>query len=74
MRKLTAVTRLIALVGAGAMMMSVAACGGSTGAGSNGKTTLKFAAFDGGYGVDMYKEVVKAYEKVNPNVTIELTT
>ncbi|MCO6558464.1 MAG: carbohydrate ABC transporter substrate-binding protein [Bifidobacterium sp.] len=55
------------------MMLSVGACGSQT-ASDNGKTTIKFAAFKGGYGVDIYKQVVAAYEKLNPNVKIELTT
>lgn len=53
------------------MMASMAACG-STNSSDGGKVTLKFAAFEGGYGVDMYKKVVAAYEKLNPNVKIDL--
>ncbi|MFJ2532617.1 carbohydrate ABC transporter substrate-binding protein [Microbacterium maritypicum] len=41
--------------------------GGSTG-------TLTVAAFEGGYGADMYAEIVDAYQKVNPDVKVELTT
>ena len=73
MTHFSTVKRVIALAGAGAMLFSVAACGGGTASGG-GKTTLKFAAFEGGYGADMYKEVVAAYEKLNPDVKIELTT
>lgn len=54
MTHFSTVKRVIALAGAGAMLFSVAACGGGTASGG-GKTTLKFAAFEGGYGADMYK-------------------
>lgn len=37
------------------------------------KGTLKVAAFDGGYGSDMWKEVTDKFMKENPDVTIELT-
>ncbi len=37
------------------------------------KTNLKFAAFEGGYGDKVWPEIVAAYEKVNPNVTVTLT-
>lgn len=48
--------------------------GGGGGKTANGKVTLTFAAFEGGYGAQIYKDVVAAYEKENPDVTIELTT
>ncbi len=35
--------------------------------------TLKVAAFEGGYGADMWSEVVKAFEASHPGVTVELT-
>lgn len=35
--------------------------------------TLKVAAFDGGYGTDMWKEVTAKFMENNPGVTIELT-
>lgn len=73
MRTIAMAKKIVAVVGAGAMMMSMAACGGSNSA-DGGKVTLKFAAFEGGYGVQMYKDVVAEYEKINPNVKIELTT
>lgn len=37
------------------------------------KTTLKFAALESGYGDKVWPAIIKAYEEVNPNVTIELT-
>ena len=35
--------------------------------------TLKVAAFEGGYGADMWSEVVAAFEASHPGVTVELT-
>lgn len=35
--------------------------------------TLKVAAFDGGYGSDMWKEVTDKFMEHNPGVTVELT-
>lgn len=37
------------------------------------KGTLKVAAFDGGYGTEMWTEVTEAFMKSHPGVTIELT-
>ena len=37
------------------------------------KGTLKVAAFDGGYGTEMWKEVTQKFMENNPGVTIELT-
>ena len=71
MKNIALAKKIVAIVGAGAMMASMAACG-STNSSDGGKVTLKFAAFEGGYGVDMYKKVVAAYEKLNPNVKIDL--
>lgn len=68
------IKKVVALIGAGAMLASVGACGSGGGSSADGKTVIKFAAFEGGYGSDIYKQVVKAYEKLNPNVKIELTT
>lgn len=36
--------------------------------------TLKVAALESGYGADMWKEVVAAFEASHPGVTVELTT
>ena len=68
------IVRLAAAAGAVAMLLSAGACGGSSESGDGGETTLKFAAFEGGYGAQIYKDVVAAYEKQNPDVKIELTT
>ena len=35
--------------------------------------TLKVAAFEGGYGADMWSEVTAAFEASHPGVTVELT-
>lgn len=62
---------------------SLAGCGASSGAttaegdGSSEsgakEQTLKVAAFEGGYGADMWDEVCKAFETSHPGVTVELT-
>ncbi len=40
---------------------------------ANGSQVLKVAAFEGGYGADMWHEVVEAFEASHPGVTVELT-
>jgi N-acetylglucosamine transport system substrate-binding protein len=53
----------------------LAGCGASGTAGSaDGGDALRVAAFEGGYGAQMYEDVVAAYEELNPDVTIDLTT
>lgn len=42
------------------------------GASENGQT-LRVAAFEGGYGVEMWEEVAKAFEASHPGVSVELT-
>lgn len=61
------------LVLAGAVITALLA-GCSTGGGSSadGKTTLSVAALEGGYGRDMYAQVIKAYEDSHPNVDVRL--
>ncbi len=54
--------------------MLAGCAGGGSGDESSDSGTLKVAAFEGGYGADMYSEVVEAYKAVNPDVEIELTT
>ena len=44
----------------------------SSGAGSSNQT-LKVAAIETAYGADMWKEIVAAFEKANPDVKVELT-
>ncbi|MEU1301217.1 carbohydrate ABC transporter substrate-binding protein [Streptomyces shenzhenensis] len=58
----TAVTALCLLAGCSS---------GGDDAGS-GKTTLKVAALEGGYGRAMYAEVIKAYEASHPDVDVQL--
>lgn len=53
----------------------LAGCGASDTAGSaDGGEALRVAAFEGGYGAQMYEDVVAAYEELNPGLTIDLTT
>ncbi|MGU3410516.1 carbohydrate ABC transporter substrate-binding protein [Microbacterium sp. M1A1_1b] len=67
--------KTIATIGAAVITLSLlAGCSAtSSGSSSGGKTTLHMAALEGGYGKDMYTKVIAAYEKANPNVTIDLT-
>ncbi|MFE4690194.1 carbohydrate ABC transporter substrate-binding protein [Streptomyces sp. NPDC056749] len=58
----TAVTALALLVG----------CSSGGGDAGSGKTTLKVAALEGGYGRDMYTQVIKAYEASHPDVDVQL--
>lgn len=37
-----------------------------------GKTTLQVAALESAYGADIWKDIAKSYEKVNPDVKVEL--
>ena len=66
------------LAGSVAMLTAIgllAGCaGGQTGDSGSSTGTLKVAAFEGGYGSEMYQQVVDAYKEVAPDVTIELTT
>lgn len=67
-RKLLPLATAVVLTGA------LAACSSGGGAADDGTVTLKVAALEGGYGVQMYEDVVAAYAEVNPDVTIELQT
>ena len=51
----------------------LAGCASSGGA-ESGKETLEVAALEGGYGVEMYTELVAAYEKLNPDIDVVLQT
>ncbi|MFU0789924.1 MAG: carbohydrate ABC transporter substrate-binding protein [Virgibacillus proomii] len=59
-------------------IFSLAACsdGGkeekSSDSDGEGKTTLQVAALESAYGADIWKDIAKSYEKVNPNVKVEL--
>ena len=75
MNKVSMAKVAISAAAAVAMVVPLAACGNSTsGDSADGKVTLKFAAFEGGYGAQMYQDVVDEYMKLNPDVKIELTT
>ena len=53
----------------------LAGCGnnGDKPASGGGEQVLKVAAFEGGYGAEMWSEVVAAFEASHPGVTVELT-
>ncbi|WP_433510488.1 carbohydrate ABC transporter substrate-binding protein [Nonomuraea sp. CA-143628] len=56
----------VALLG---LLTGCSADGGGT---VSGKTTLDVAALEGGYGRDMYAQVVQAYKATHPNVDVRL--
>ncbi|TYB55954.1 carbohydrate ABC transporter substrate-binding protein [Nonomuraea sp. PA05] len=61
-----------AAVAALGLLTACGAEGGDSGSGSGGKTTLSVAALEGGYGRDMYTQVIAAYEAKHPNVDVQL--
>ncbi|KQM17865.1 carbohydrate ABC transporter substrate-binding protein [Plantibacter sp. Leaf171] len=67
-------TRTVGVIAAVATVGMLAGCAGNSGTSGDDADTLKIAAFEGGYGSEMYEEVVAAYEKLNPDVKIKLTT
>ena len=59
------------------LALALSACSSTTdakkdGAGDGDKVTLEFAAFEGGYGTEVWEKVVKAYEEQNPNVKVNM--
>lgn len=52
---------------------SVAENSSDSGNGSEVNQVLKVAAFEGGYGAEMWSEIVKAFEASHPGVQVELT-
>ncbi|MFC4502615.1 MULTISPECIES: carbohydrate ABC transporter substrate-binding protein [Streptomyces] len=51
----------------------LAGCSAGGGSGSDsGRTTLEVAALEGGYGRDMYTQVIKAYETAHPDIDVKL--
>ncbi|MFD1541810.1 carbohydrate ABC transporter substrate-binding protein [Nonomuraea guangzhouensis] len=50
----------------------LAGCSAGGGGSDSGKTTLSVAALEGGYGRDMYAQVVQAYKASHPNVDVRL--
>ncbi|MFB8776981.1 ABC transporter substrate-binding protein [Streptomyces broussonetiae] len=63
-------TALAAALTAGALLATLAACGGGTGAADGDSRTLTLASFDQG----SVEDVVEAFEKANPGVTVRYTT
>ncbi|MET9880536.1 carbohydrate ABC transporter substrate-binding protein [Actinacidiphila glaucinigra] len=66
--------RSFAFAGTTVMALSLlAGCSSAGGSDSgSGKTTLKVAALEGGYGKDMYHQVIEAYESSHPDVDVQL--
>ncbi|MFF7216491.1 carbohydrate ABC transporter substrate-binding protein [Streptomyces sp. NPDC008238] len=61
---------------AGTTVMALSLLVGCSSAGGSdsgsGRTTLKVAALEGGYGKDMYHQVIEAYESSHPDVDVQL--
>lgn len=65
--------RSLVLTGAAVTVLGLLAGCSAGGSGSDsGKTVLKVAALEGGYGRDMYTQVIKAYEASHPDIDVEL--
>ncbi len=65
--------RSLALTGtAVAVLALLVGCSSGGDEAGSGKTTLKVAALEGGYGRDMYTQVIKAYEASHPDVDVQL--
>ena len=76
-RKLVSVLLCVTMIGTLAV-----GCGGKKDEGKSGEASkdsgkdgqvLKVAAFEGGYGADMWEEVKTAFEETHEGVTVELT-
>ncbi|MBQ0977229.1 MULTISPECIES: carbohydrate ABC transporter substrate-binding protein [Micromonospora] len=61
---------VLAVVATTALSLIAGCSGGDDNA--DGKKTLKVAAFEGGYGRDMYVQVVEAYKAKHPDVDVQL--
>jgi N-acetylglucosamine transport system substrate-binding protein len=65
--------RSLALAGAAVTVLGLlAGCSSGGGGSDSGKTTLRVAALEGGYGRDMYTQVIKAYEASHPDIDVQL--
>jgi len=65
--------RSLVLAGAAVTAFGLlAGCSGGDNDTDSGKTTLKVAALEGGYGRDMYTEVIAAYQASHPGVDVQL--
>jgi len=77
--------KILSLALTASMTLSLAACGGNSSSSSSPEPanspnssvtesrTLKLAALETAYGSDVWKEVIAAFEKANPNVKVEST-
>ncbi|MEU1745594.1 carbohydrate ABC transporter substrate-binding protein [Micromonospora arida] len=62
---------IVLAVAAATAISLLAGCSGGDDS-ADGKKTLKVAAFEGGYGRDMYLQVVEAYRAKHPDVDVQL--
>ncbi|WP_155057910.1 carbohydrate ABC transporter substrate-binding protein [Streptomyces blattellae] len=65
--------RSLVLTGAAVTVLGLlAGCSSGDSSSDSGKTTLKVAALEGGYGRAMYTEVIKDYEASHPDIDVQL--
>ncbi|MEU1181185.1 carbohydrate ABC transporter substrate-binding protein [Streptomyces sp. NPDC005820] len=66
--------RSLVLAGAAITVLGLlTGCSAGDGSGTDsGRTTLEVAALEGGYGRDMYTQVIKAYETAHPDIDVRL--
>ena len=69
--------KLVALACTGLMLATVVTgCGGNTDTNNGGttdeKTVMKFDAFEGGNGREVWEEMEKAFEAKNENIDVQL--
>lgn len=65
--------RSLVLAGAAVTVFGLlAGCSAGGGGSDSGRTTLKVAALEGGYGRDMYTQVIKQYEASHPDIDVQL--
>ncbi|PZG13883.1 carbohydrate ABC transporter substrate-binding protein [Nonomuraea aridisoli] len=65
--------RSLVLAGAAVTVLGLlTGCSAGEDGADSGKTTLNVAALEGGYGRDMYTQVIQAYETAHPDVDVQL--
>ncbi|TDD42339.1 carbohydrate ABC transporter substrate-binding protein [Nonomuraea terrae] len=65
--------RSLVLAGAAVTVLGLlTGCSAGGDGADSGKTTLSVAALEGGYGRDMYTQVIQAYEAAHPDVDVQL--
>ena len=65
--------KALAIVGAGAMLVSVAACGNDSASGGDGKTEISFQTWNlkNDTYTPYFEDLIAAFEKENPDITVK---